>query len=277
MRENYNKSAIQIMKDRYEGFTETEKVIADFFIRNTKIEDFSIKTVAGKLYVSCATISRFASKCGYIGYRELVRDYERSLVKNMEKENGGSRTVLGNYQDILDRLYNMVDDAQIVRIVKYMNDAERVHVFGKGSSGISASEMKLRFMRVGVNIDAVNDSDIMRMQTVFLNEHNLVFGISVSGTTAGVIWALKEAHLRGAKTVLLTMNSQEALTHICDEILLIPNIKGFNQGNTISPQFPVLVMIDILYSCFLKRDKTLKENFHNETVWALKKGKRELE
>ena len=38
---------------------------------------------------------------------------------------------------------------------------------GKGSSGLSAMEAASRFMRVGVDIDSITDSDTMRFQTVF--------------------------------------------------------------------------------------------------------------
>lgn len=276
MKKNYDKSIIPIIESKYDSFTVTEKVIADFFIHNTEKVDFSAKSIAARLYVSNASLSRFSKKCGCKGYREFIYQYEESYLRDESLETGGTGTVLSIYQEFLNRFYNLIDETQITTVVKYITGAERVYVFGKGSSGLSGSEMESRFMRIGVNIDSVGDSDRMRMQTVFLNNRDLVFGISLSGTTADVLYGLKEAHLRGAKTVLMTTRSDNSFHKYCDEVLLLPKIGRLDRGNVISPQFPILVMIDVLYSSFVKNDKTSKENLHNETVWSLDKRKKEV-
>jgi DNA-binding MurR/RpiR family transcriptional regulator len=61
-----------------------EKTIADFFINNQKKINFSAKSVAAKLFVSEASLSRFAQKCGYRGYREFIYQYEESFVEKKE-------------------------------------------------------------------------------------------------------------------------------------------------------------------------------------------------
>ena len=160
--------------------------------------------------------------------------------------------VFGIYQEFLNKSYSLIDKVQIMRVVKYINNAERVYVLGKGSSGLSAYEMELRFIRVGVNIDSIVDPDRMRIQSVFWNNHNLVLGISISGNTTDVSYGLKEARYRGAKTVLITTKHDESFYEYCDEVLLMPNIGRLNRGNLISPQFPILIMIDVCIFILLK-------------------------
>ena len=46
-------------------------------------------------------------------------------------------------------------------------------------------------MRIGLNIEAVTDSHIMKVNSVILDENCLVIGISVSGQTADIISSLK--------------------------------------------------------------------------------------
>lgn len=79
--EYYVKSVVPIIESNYNNFTMVEKNIADFFIHNHEKMDFSAKTVAAKLFVSEASLSRFAKKCGYRGYREFVYQYEETLVE----------------------------------------------------------------------------------------------------------------------------------------------------------------------------------------------------
>lgn len=271
--EYYVKSVVPIIESNYNNFTMVEKNIADFFIHNHEKMDFSAKTVATKLFVSEASLSRFAKKCGYRGYREFVYQYEETLVEKKESMTGNTRMVLNAYQELLNKTYSLVDEGQIARIREYLNQAERVFVCGKGSSGLAASEMELRFMRIGVDIDCLQDSDRMRMQAVFQDKRCLVFGISISGETEGVRYLLREAHKRGAKTVMITAQNKDSYAEYCSEVLLLPSLRHLNHGNVISPQFPILVMLDLIYSYYVEQDKSKKESFHDNTLRALEEGK----
>lgn len=271
--EYYVKSVVPIIESNYNNFTMVEKNIADFFIHNHEKMDFSAKTVAAKLFVSEASLSRFAKKCGYRGYREFIYQYEETLVEKKESMTGNTRMVLNAYQEQLNKTYSLVDEEQIGRIGKYLNQAERVFVCGKGSSGLAASEMELRFMRIGVDIDSLQDSDRMRMQAVFQDKRCLVFGISISGETEGVRYLLREAHKRGAKTVMITAQNKDSYAEYCSEVLLLPSLRHLNHGNVISPQFPILVMLDLIYSYYVEQDKPKKESFHDNTLRALEEGK----
>lgn len=269
----YIKSVIPIIESNYNNFTNVEKSIADFFIRNRERMDFSSKAVSEHLFVSEASLSRFAKKCGYRGYREFLYQYEETFVEKQESITGNTRMVLNAYQELLNKTYSLVDETQIARIGKYLAQAERVFVCGKGSSGLAASEMELRFMRIGVDIDSLQDTDLMRMQAVFQDSRSLVFGISISGKKEEVLFLLREAYKRGAKTVLLTANNREIYDEFCTEVILLPSLKHLNHGNVISPQFPILVMLDIIYSCYVEQDKDEKEILHDNTLRALEEGK----
>lgn len=271
--EYYVKSVVPIIKMNYEKFTTVEKSIADFFIQNHERVDLSSKAMADRLYVSEAWLSRFAQKCGYRGYREFVYQYEMTFVENRESMTGNTRMILNAYQELLNKTYSLIDEEQIARIGKYLGQAERVTVCGRGSSGYAAAEMELRFMRIGVNIDSIQDSDRMRMQAVFQDKRSLVFGISVSGETEPVLYLLREARRRGAKTVLITAETPERFREICTEVLRMPSLRYLNQGNVISPQFPILLMLDILYSYYAAQDKGKKELLHDDTLRALDEGK----
>ena len=245
--EYYIKSVIPVIESNYNKFTMVEKTIADFFINNQKKINFSAKSVAAKLFVSEASLSRFAQKCGYRGYREFIYQYEESFVEKKEFMTGNTLMILNAYQELLNRSYSLVDEKQIERIGSYLNATKKVIVCGKGSSGLAAREMEIRFMRIGVD----------------------VFGFSIGGQKEEVIFLLKEAKKRGAKTVLFTANNRDDYKEFCTEVLLIPSLRHLNHGNVISPQFPILIMIDIIYSYYVEQDKTKKKILHDRTVQAL--------
>ena len=101
--EYYVKSVVPMIESNYDNFTTVEKNIADFFIKNRKKVDFSAKSVAERLYVSEASLSRFAKKCGYRGYREFVYQYEKTFVEKQESITGNTRMVLNAYQELLNK------------------------------------------------------------------------------------------------------------------------------------------------------------------------------
>ncbi|MGN0417138.1 MurR/RpiR family transcriptional regulator [Anaerostipes faecalis] len=272
--EYYVKSVVPVIESNYENFTPMEKVIADFFMKNQEQVDFSARSISERLFVSEASLSRFSQKCGYRGYREFIYQYEQTFVEKNESIANHTRMVLNAYQELLNKTYSLMDEEQIVRICDSLNKAKRVFVCGKGSSGIAAKEMELRFMRIGVDINSIQDTDLMKMQAVFQKESNLVIGISISGDTVGVLNMLQESRRRKAKTILITGKNKEDYSEFCDEMVLIPSLKYLNYGNIISPQFPILIMLDLIYSYYVKQDKIKKAALHDNTVKALKGEKR---
>lgn len=267
--EQYEKNIIPQIESIYNSFTPLEKTIADFFINNSEKTDLSSKSVSSRLYVSEASLSRFAKKCGYKGYREFLFCYEQGTVRNYPVSNDQTKMVLNTYQELLNKSYSLVNEEQMKRIVNILSEKKRVYVYGKGSSGLVGVEMKIRFMRIGVNVEAVTDTHIMKINSVLLDEDCAVIGISVSGRTEEVMTSLKAAKGRGATTLLMTSRKDKTFLDYCDEILLFAVKENLEKGKAISPQFPILVMVDILFSHILESDKFRREAIHEYTLNAL--------
>ncbi len=265
------KSALPLIESVYKQLTHVERTIADFFLQNRTEQDFSARTIANRLKVSEASLSRFAKKCGFRGYREFIYIYESGFHTTSEevKVTESSRTVLSSYQELLNKTWSLIDEEQIARIVHLITAANRVFTAGKGSSGFAAEEMAFRIMRIGVDATAITDNSIMEMQSIMARPGNLCIALSLSGESHHVVNFLKGSHARGASTILITASYSEALHAFCDEIVLVPSLQYMNNGSLISPQFPFLVIIDVLYAGFLKLDRSAKEELLSRTVDAL--------
>ena len=253
--EHFEKSIIPVIESVYPSFTPLERTVADFFIHNTDVSE--------------ASLSRFAKKCGYTGYREFVYRYQEGLNAALPGTDDHIKQVLNTYQELLNKSYSLADRAQIDRICHILTSKRRVYVYGLGSSGLSAQEMKLRFMLAGVDIEAITDIHIMKMNAVLLNESCAAIGITVSGQTPEVLRALGAAKEKGASTILFTSRSSSDYDAFCDEVLLLAVKEHLKNGGAISPQFPILVMIDVLYSHFLTTDSERKEALYEYAVTKL--------
>lgn len=122
-----------------------------------------------------------------------------------------------------------------------------------------AQEMKLRFMRLGIICDAYSDTDGFTWANSLVNKNCLVIGFSLSGNTTSVIKALEKAAANGAKTTLITTRNQKYFSDQLD-IINVSSTHQLNYGNRVSPQFPLLIMMDIIYAYVLEIDRDKKEH-----------------
>ena len=251
----------------FEELTELEQEIARYFLQvDTIVDDLSSQQVTQKLHVSQAALTRFAKKCGFKGYREFNFQYLQQLkiskTEQTNLKNDSSRQVLRNYIQIRQQTEDLIDEKRLERVAQLIEKADRVYFFGTGSSGLVARDMKLRFMRLGVICEALTDADGFAWTTSILDKNCLVIGFSLSGQTPSIIDSLIDAKGMGAKTVLIT-GQPDLIKEDFSEIIpvAIQNKPQFIQR--ISAQFPMLLMIDILYAFFLEIDRERKEKIFN--------------
>ena len=255
--------------------TQVEHTIANYFLNNEELTDFSSKRISALLYVSEPTLSRFAKKCGFKGYREFIFAYEKDLK---EEKNGTvsekdislfTKKVQSSYQKLLQENFKLLDENQIRRIAGLLNVSRRVFVYGMGSSGNVAEEFQLRFMRIGLDVTAVTDSQMIQMSAALVEEGMLVIAISLSGTTREIVESIRIAKSRNAKVIFITANPAPETAARCDEVLRVAYLKNLDTGTKISPQFSILVMIDILYSYYFANDSYFKAQKYKETLSAI--------
>ena len=268
--DEYAKSIIPIIEANYEKYTETERYIADYFLKQARPERLSAELVSKELSVSVASLSRFAKKCGFGGYREFTYEFRNSYVEKSAVGQQQSRLVLETYQNLLNKIYSLLDEGQILRIVTVLKWARRVFVCGRGSSGLAAEEMATRFRWIGIDMTALRDNEDMRMQSVFLNRHDLMIGLSLSGTKSEILYMLDRGFQQGARTMLITGKNRQTYENFCNEVLLVPSLQHLNHGNLISPQFPLLLMIDILYAAYVNDDRMRIEKIQREVQRTLR-------
>ncbi len=268
--QDLRKSVIPIIESVYETFTESEKIAADYFINNAIAEEnLSANRVANQLHISEASLTRFAKKCGFSGYRQFRYEYTLNLTVEPNVQQELTQKVLSDYEEILNKTYSLIDEVQLDKIIDMMIKAEKVYFYGRGSSGLVAEEMKSRFMRLGLYCDTFTDPDLINMNSALVDESCLVMGLSISGNSAGLVSGLEQAYKNKAKTILFTANSKKSNDDICDEIVLVATSKNLSYGNRITPQFPLLVMVDIFYAYFLSSDFDSREQIFSSTLSAL--------
>lgn len=256
--QTYGSSVVPMIEANYEMFTVVEKTIADFFISNEKEMDFSSGRMAKMLHVSEASLSRFAKKMGYSGYREFIYNYQPSIA---ERPNVEEQTihVLYSYEELLQKTYSLIREPQIKHVSQLIGEHTRIFLYGFGSSGLAAQEFQLRLLRLGMDAEAITELHQMVLNEARITNACLVIGISLSGATRELIDALDRAKARGAAVIYLTSSNAEREKRTYEEIVLAPVKKNLEYGNVISPQFPILLILDLIYAQLLKEDRAARK------------------
>jgi transcriptional regulator, rpiR family (phosphosugar-binding), putative len=265
---------LAIIESHLDKMTDLEQRIGHYFLDPNSIqEDLSSLQVAQTLHISQAALTRFAKKCGFKGYREFSFQYLQDLQKAQTEadnmQSSLSRHVLYNYNQIHQQTKELIDEEKLERVAQIIEEADRVYFFGTGSSGLVARDMKLRFMRLGVVCEALTDQDGFAWTTSILDKNCLVIGFSLSGQTQSIIDSLIDAKNMGAKTILVT-GQPEKIQEDFTEVVPVALQSKPEFILRISAQFPMLLMIDLIYAFFLEINREKKEKIFN-SYWENQK------
>ena len=265
---------LAIIESHLDKMTDLEQRIGHYFLDPNSIqEDLSSLQVAQTLHISQAALTRFAKKCGFKGYREFSFQYLQDLPKAQTEadnmQSSLSRHVLYNYNQIHQQTKELIDEEKLERVAQIIEEADRVYFFGTGSSGLVARDMKLRFMRLGVVCEALTDQDGFAWTTSILDKNCLVIGFSLSGQTQSIIDSLIDAKNMGAKTILVT-GQPEKIQEGFTEVVPVALQSKPEFILRISAQFPMLLMIDLIYAFFLEINREKKERIFN-SYWENQK------
>ncbi len=263
----------QNILEKYDTLTSVERTVADYFLKNEREMEFSSKNISNVLHVSEATLSRFAKKCGYKGYREFIFDYEKELKIEMQEQGVSAltRKVRKTYERLMEESFQLLDERKVEKAAVLMSTHSRVLVCGMGSSGYAAREFQLRFMRLGMDIQAMTDSQMIQMSGALMNEQTLLIAITLSGKTTEILEVVRAAREKGAKVILITASKDTALLNRCDLVFPVASAKNLDAGILISPQFPILVLVDVLYTYYFEHDPQTKLRNYYETLAAIKR------
>jgi len=265
---------LAIIESHLDKMTDLEQRIGHYFLDPNSIqEDLSSLQVAQTLHISQAALTRFAKKCGFKGYREFsfqyLQDLQKAQTESDNMQSSLSRHVLYNYNQIHQQTKELIDEEKLERVAQIIEEADRVYFFGTGSSGLVARDMKLRFMRLGVVCEALTDQDGFAWTTSILDKNCLVIGFSLSGQTQSIIDSLIDAKNMGAKTILVT-GQPEKIQEDFTEVVPVALQSKPEFILRISAQFPMLLMIDLIYAFFLEINREKKERIFN-SFWENQK------
>ncbi|WP_431225089.1 MurR/RpiR family transcriptional regulator [Serratia sp. L9] len=262
------------------SLSRTSQRIAQYILQNPQqITSLAIAGLAQEAQVGEASVVRFCRLLGYRGFQDFKRDLTIELARSnplldVDIQPDDDVTAIGSklhetVNGVLAQTMTLLDPEQVRRAVSALLTASTVYLFGVGSSGISAEEMKHKLMRIGLKADALDNNHLMSMQATLLRPADVAFGISHSGTSPETVKALRLAQEAGATTIALSNNLGTQLLDYADITLINGHYQGELQGDSLATRVAQAFVLDVIYGLLVQARPDIARANKIKTLKAL--------
>lgn len=223
----------------------------------------SIGELASMAKVSTASVVRTARALGFAGFRDfrtaLIADASR--VRNPEVrdvEPGDSpievaRKVFTADIDAIASTLELLDEEAFEHAVKLLANAERIEVYGIGSSGPVAADAYYRLLRLGLQVSVVTDSHMQAVSASLLTGSDVALVFSHTGRTSETLTTTRIARAAGAKVVAVTSFLDSPLAGQVDALLVVATAESAYRVEAMASRIAHLSIVDALYVALANR------------------------
>lgn len=224
------------IKQNYEALNQSQKRVADTFLRHPDVLTMSIAEIAAQSDTSASAITRFVRKFGYEGldtFRIAMAQSSNAIASNdiieidpIVQKNDDLSTIIDKVAVMLSTTVsdtaNFLDEKVIQEAISALKKARRIYLIGVGSSGVIAYDLAHKFNRAGFLALHSWDGYMVMENLAYLNEQDVVLSFSYSGETKEVLAALDIARERGAQSYIVTKNQSNEISKRVSGVIAIP-------------------------------------------------------
>lgn len=242
-----------LIESKRDQFTSVEQVIADYFIGKRKI--LSISDLAKTICVSAPSITRFCKKLGLNNYKELVFLYSLSLRDQTKDASLISTPVTASYHALATRSDASYRGQAVKNFCDLIYDNRIILFWGLGFNSFAGLDFTFKFSRFGKYIQVYGDQHSILLSAASLQKDELILVSSLSAKDPAMLRAIQIGKAKGAKFLLITSNEDSPFIDYCEETIYAASFSSDESLGNISPQIPVLIQLDIIYSKYISLHK----------------------
>ncbi|MGQ9628913.1 MAG: MurR/RpiR family transcriptional regulator, partial [bacterium] len=194
---------------KYDSLSDSERRVGDYVRWHPdKVVVSSLQALAEKCSVSDATVLRFCRSLGFSGYQ----DFKVALVPGLLKRGTSIHREISREDDLssargkfienlnkdIKNTFSLCDDELISRAANKIAEAGTIVIVGlAGSAGVARISSDC-LMGLGIYNFYFSDRVEIERAVASLGKGDLIFGISHSGETQEVVYALQKGRDKGS-------------------------------------------------------------------------------
>ena len=239
--------------------SKSETAVAEYIAANPEeVINLSVSALADCCGVSEPTVVRACRNLGFSGYQAckiaLIQSTSTTVqfageeVTAEDSMPAAIQKVFGAAADAVFLTRNSLDPAVMEKAAETLLKAKRIYIFGVGGSAAVAADVQHKFLRLGLDAQALSDVNLQTMTAAFAGKQDVVFAISHSGSSKVVVDNTQLAKSNGAVIISLSSMGKSPLTELADITLHTAANETRYRIVAISSRIAELTIVDTLYS-----------------------------
>ncbi|MCA8891864.1 MAG: MurR/RpiR family transcriptional regulator [Hyphomonas sp.] len=262
---------------RHPSLGPSTRSIADFILENPRqVVGMSVTELAEATGASDGSVINLCRQLDLSGFQQLKLSLAQEVVQPVQFIHEDLRpsdttptvcrkTFHAGIQALRDTL-SILDADAVDEAVRIIRSAERVEIYGIGSSAPIAEDAQYRMLRIGIDAKVVVDSHIQAISASRTGPKVAVLTISHSGATHETLAATRLAKEAGAKTIIVTNFSSSPLQAYADVKLFTMARETKFRTEAMTSRIAQLCVLDALIAALALADydratDTLRKTF----------------
>ena len=207
--------------------SKSEALVAEYIANcPDEVINLSVSALADCCGVSEPTVIRACRNIGFSGYQAmkiaLIQSasapiqFDGEEVTAEDNMSSAIQKVFGAASDAITLTRDSLDPAVMEKAAEVLVKARRVYIFGVGGSAAVATDVQHKFLRLGLDAQALSDLNLQTITATFAGKEDVVFAISHSGSSKAVVDNTKLAKSNGATIISLSSMGKSPLTELAD-------------------------------------------------------------
>ncbi|WP_419741850.1 MurR/RpiR family transcriptional regulator [Paraclostridium dentum] len=264
---------LEYIKQNYEDFTDSEKLIADYLLSNNEsIINLSAKEIGEITNTSAATLIRFSKKLGFESLNEMklklsisLRDIkEKADFEYINKKLETTDIIYGikkSIDKVMDKTVNLIQEEDLEKAIDLLSKAKNIYIYSVGVSGLVGQDFYYKLSRINKRCIAHVDTHLQITSSILMEPEDVAVAISYSGTTKEVIKCVENANKNNVPVISITKASiSNKLEDLSDITLKVPYVEKSLREGAMSSRISQLAIIDMLFIGMAKENIEEIEN-----------------
>lgn len=254
-----------------DSLSNSEKKVANYLLNNLEnIFSKPVARLAEEAGVSQVTWVRFCKALGFDGLKDLKKSLfielnnatadnkSTTLIFSDIRENNSIETICTTIKNTavqaIEDTIRMMDFNELSKIMKVIAEAECVHIFGVGASGIVADDLYRKLLRINKNSCFSYDAHTQLTYGANLRPKDIAILFSYSGTTIEILEILALAKAANCPTLAITKFAKSPLVEGADYSIYISTPEVDLRSGAMSSRLAQLTVVDILFTIFASKN-----------------------
>jgi RpiR family carbohydrate utilization transcriptional regulator len=273
------------IRTKYNTLSKTQKVIADFILKNAnRIPMFSITELAKACNTSETTVMRFLKKLNYNSYQifrvkmaqATTKEPSASINDDLDPNDDPEtikQKIIGHTLSAINDINTLLPSSILENAVHMIRSAERILIYGVGASAAIAMDAYHKFSGIGLDVRFFPDPHLMNITCTQSTPNDLMLAISHTGESIEVNHVVQTSKENGVKILSLTSFSNSTLAHLSDLYLLSSTNDSKYHSEAMASRIVQLTIVDILYTATFMQDEKRYYKALNASRVAVSKNK----